>query len=96
MILHPIPGFCYVIMFAFLPMKLDPKLRKALEAIMKERPPMDAQVPIEWLITFPFPNLVVSLGWLEAFKAVCTKHAMGMGARRVIIHGAGHSVHRTG
>jgi len=57
---------------------------------------MDAQVPIEWLITFPFPNLVVSLGWLEAFKAVCTKHAMGMGARRVIIHGAGHSVHRTG
>jgi len=89
-------AFNQAIGFEFMPTTLDPKSRRDMESIMKERLPIDAQVPFERLRAAPFPKLVVSGGWLEIFEAVCNELARGIGAKRVIIQGTGHDVHRTG
>lgn len=89
-------AFNQAIGFEFMPTKLNPKSRRNMESIMKERLPIDAQVPLESLKAAHFPKLVVSGGWLEIFEGVCDKLARGIDAKRVIIRGEGHNVHRTG
>ncbi len=66
-----------------------------LERIV-ERPPMEAEPPVEALARTPFPKLVVSGGHSRAFDAVCDFLTHRLGATRAVIVGRGHSVPRAG
>ncbi len=63
---------------------------------MVERPPWEAEIPLDALAAPPFPTLVVSGGHDPAFDAVCDVLERRLGAERAVIPGAGHSVQRTG
>jgi len=78
------------------PTPLDPEPRRALESMMKERLPFDAQVPFNRLATARFPKLVISGGWSEVFDVVCDEIAERIGGERMVVQGAGHEISRTG
>jgi hypothetical protein len=61
---------------------------------MAERPPWEAQIPVEELAAASFPKLVVSGGHSAAFDAVCDVLEEGLGAERAVLPGAGHSLPR--
>lgn len=82
--------------FEALPMTLDQESRRGVESMMKERIPIDAQVPIEQLKAASFPKLVVSGGWSEVFEATCNELAKRIGAKRAVMKGAGHEAFRAG
>lgn len=62
--------------------------------LMVERPPWDAEVPLERLAGIPI--LAVSGGHSAAFDAVCDVLEARLGAERAVLPGAGHSPHRLG
>jgi pimeloyl-ACP methyl ester carboxylesterase len=53
-------------------------------------------IPLEELARTPYPKLVVSGGHSEAFEAVCDVLGERLGAERVVLPGAGHSIQRLG
>ena len=61
---------------------------------MAERPPWEAEIPLDELATAPFPKLVVSGAHHAAFDAVCDVLEERLGAERAILPGAGHSLPR--
>lgn len=63
---------------------------------MAERPPWEAEIPLDGLRATSFPKLVVSGGHSAAFDAVCDVLERELPAERAIILGAGHSVPRVG
>ncbi len=63
---------------------------------MVERYPWLAEIPLDALAATPFPKLVVSGAHSEAFDAVCDVLQQRLGAERVVLAGAGHSVQRLG
>jgi len=73
---------------------LPPDLAQGARAAMAERPPWEAQIPIEELAAAPFPKLVVSGGHSAAFDAVCDVLEERLGAERAVLPGAGHSLPR--
>jgi ribosomal-protein-alanine N-acetyltransferase len=81
---------------ARLPSPLPPGLAQGTRSLIVERPPVEADPPLEELAPLPFPKLVVSGGHSAAFDAVCGVVAERLGAERAAIAGAGHSVPRTG
>ena len=76
------------------PDPLPPDLAQGARAAMAERPPWEAQIPIEELAAAPFPKLVVSGGHSAAFDAVCDVLEERLGAERAVLPGAGHSLPR--
>ena len=78
------------------PIKLDdplpPALENAARAAMAERPPHEAEIPLETLAAAPFPKLVVSGAHHAAFDAVCEVLAERLGAERAVVAGGGHSI----
>jgi pimeloyl-ACP methyl ester carboxylesterase len=78
------------------PEQLPEWLERGAELLMKERPPFDAEVPMERLREGGFPILVISGGHSEAFEAVCDTLAAEVGAQRAVIPGRGHTVPSTG
>ncbi len=82
--------------FEALPMTMDQESRSGVESMMKERAPTDARVPLDLLKAAPFPKLVVSGGWSEVFEATCNELAKRIGAKRVVMKGAGHEAFRAG
>jgi pimeloyl-ACP methyl ester carboxylesterase len=64
-------------------------LRRGAEALLTERPPHEAQVPLARL---PYPVLVVTGGHEQAFEAVGDVLARELGAERAVAPGAGHAV----
>ena len=76
------------------PDPLPPDLAQGARAAMAERPPWEAQIPIEELAAAPFPKLVVSGGHSAAFGAVCDVLEERLGAERAVLPGAGHSLPR--
>jgi pimeloyl-ACP methyl ester carboxylesterase len=81
---------------ARLPSPLPPDLQQSAALLQVERFPGEAVIPLDELRRAPFPKLVVSGGHHDAFERLCNVIAEGIGARRVVIEGAGHSVQRTG
>jgi pimeloyl-ACP methyl ester carboxylesterase len=78
------------------PSPLPPEVEASVRAMMAERPPWEADVPLAALRDAPFPKLVVSGGHHAAFDAVCDVLERELGAERAVVRGAGHSVARTG
>ena len=75
-----------------LPDRLPPDLEQGVRAAMVERPPWEAQIPLEELAAADFPKLVVSGGHSKAFEAVCDVLEERLPARREVLTGAGHSI----
>ena len=61
---------------------------------MVERAPWEAEIPFAGLAEASFPKLVVSGAHSEAFDAVCDVLEQRLGAERVVLPGAGHSIPR--
>jgi pimeloyl-ACP methyl ester carboxylesterase len=76
--------------------RLSPALLQGAETLMVERPPWEAEIPLDELAATPFPKLVVSGGHSRAFDAVCDVLEARLGAERAVLTGAGHSVQRLG
>lgn len=76
------------------PSPLPPEMERSVQAMMVERPPWEAWIPLGKLATTSFPKLVVSGGHNAAFDAVCDVLEPRMGAERAVLPGAGHSIPR--
>jgi pimeloyl-ACP methyl ester carboxylesterase len=81
---------------AQLPSPLPAPLLQAARLLMVERSPAEAVIPLDELRRAPFPKLVVSGAHSRVFDAVCDVLEDALGAERVVVAGAGHSVPRTG
>jgi pimeloyl-ACP methyl ester carboxylesterase len=77
-----------------LPDPLPPELEAGARAAMAERPPHEAEIPLDLLAQAPFPKLVVSGAHSAVFDAVCDVLESRLGAERVVVPGAGHSIPR--
>jgi pimeloyl-ACP methyl ester carboxylesterase len=77
-----------------LPDALPPALEQGARAAMAERPPWEAQIPLDELAAAPFPKLVVSGAHNRAFDAVCDVLEQHLAAERAVLPGAGHSLPR--
>jgi pimeloyl-ACP methyl ester carboxylesterase len=78
------------------PRELSPELLDGARLLIRERPPWEADPPLDDLARAPFPKLVISGGHSEAFEAVCDTLAQRVGAERAVIAGRGHTVPSTG
>jgi pimeloyl-ACP methyl ester carboxylesterase len=76
------------------PSPLPPEMERSVQAMMAERPPWEAQIPLGKLAATAFPKLVVSGGHNPAFDAVCDELERSLGAERAVLPGAGHSIPR--
>jgi len=68
---------------------LPPDLAQGAEALLRERPPTEAEIPLEPL---PYPVLVVTGGHEQAFEAVGDVLARELHASRAVLPGTGHAV----
>ena len=78
------------------PDDLPDELLHGVELLKRERPPWEAEIPMERLAGGDFPALVLSGGHSPAFEAVCDALAEGVSAEREVIRGRGHTVPSTG
>jgi pimeloyl-ACP methyl ester carboxylesterase len=76
------------------PSPLPPEVEGSVRALMVERAPWEAVIPLETLEAAPFPKLVVSGAHSPAFDAVCDVLEQRLGAERAVLAGAGHSLPR--
>lgn len=76
--------------------RFTPELLQGAGTLRVERPPQEAELPLDELRTAPFPILAVSGGHEPAFEAVCDVLAERAGSERAVLPGAGHSVQRLG
>src|SRR5206468_3238778 len=63
-------------------------------AALAERPPNEAEIPLDTLAETPFPKLVLSGAHSAAFDAVCDVLEETLNAERAVLPGAGHSLPR--
>jgi pimeloyl-ACP methyl ester carboxylesterase len=88
-------GFFLPLVGSQLPLgNLAPALLQGARAAMAERSPVEAEIPFAELRERGFPILVVSGGHHPAFDAVCDVLVEQLGAERVVLPGAGHSLPR--
>jgi pimeloyl-ACP methyl ester carboxylesterase len=88
-------GFLAIVGSAMpLPDPLPPVLEQGAQAAQVERPPWEAEIPLDELAATPFPKLVVSGAHHAAFDAVCDVLEQRLGAERAVLPGAGHSLPR--
>ena len=78
------------------PGRLTPALIQGARTLMVERPPWEAEIPLDELAAAPFLKLVVSGAHSAAFDAVCDVLEERLGAQRAVLPGAGHSPQRLG
>jgi pimeloyl-ACP methyl ester carboxylesterase len=78
------------------PERLEGELLAGVRLLMAERPPWEADPPLEELGARPFPKLVISGGHSAVFEAVCDAVATRLHARRAVIRGRGHTIPATG
>ncbi len=76
-----------------LPDPLPAERERLVRAVMAERPPWEADPPLETLSAAPFPKLVVSGAHNPAFDAVCDVLEERLEAERFVVPGAGHAAH---
>jgi pimeloyl-ACP methyl ester carboxylesterase len=78
------------------PGQLEGELAHGAALLARERPPWESEPPLAALRDAPFPKLVISGGHSPVFEAVCDAIAEGMGARRALVAGRGHTIPLTG
>lgn len=78
------------------PAELDGELLQGARLLMRERPPWEADPPLEALAGAAFPKLVLSAGHSPVFEAVCETVAKRMLAKHVVIAGRGHTIPAVG
>ena len=76
------------------PSPLPSATEAAVRALMVERAPWEAEIPLDVLAAAPYAKLVVSGSHNAAFDAICDALAAGLGAERRVVPGAGHSIPR--
>lgn len=76
------------------PSPLPPELEQGSRALIAERGPWEAEIPLDALAETPFPKLVVSGAHHPAFDAICDALERGLRAERLVLPGHGHSVQR--
>jgi pimeloyl-ACP methyl ester carboxylesterase len=74
------------------PEELPDWLERGARHVMAERPPWEAEIPLDALAAAPFPKLVISGDHDPAFEAVCDVLAVRIGARREVLPGRGHTI----
>jgi pimeloyl-ACP methyl ester carboxylesterase len=78
------------------PDPLPPALEQGVRTTMAQRPPWEANIPLDALKRTSFPKLVISGGHHGAYEAVCDVLHRELKTERATIRGAGHNVQRTG
>jgi pimeloyl-ACP methyl ester carboxylesterase len=76
------------------PERLAPEFEAAVRAAMVERPPHEAEIPLERLAAAPFPKLVVSGAHNPALDAVAAVLERELPAARAVLPGARHNLPR--
>jgi pimeloyl-ACP methyl ester carboxylesterase len=76
------------------PSPLPPELEQGARALMAERGPWEAEIPLAQLRERPFPKLVVSGAHHAAFDAICDVLERELPAERAVLPGAGHTAQR--
>jgi pimeloyl-ACP methyl ester carboxylesterase len=76
------------------PSPLGPELEQGARALMVERGPWEAEIPLDTLAAARFPKLVASGNHHAAFEAICDALEERLPAERVVLEGFGHSVQR--
>ncbi len=76
------------------PSPLSPELEQGVRALIAERGPWEAEIPLARLAAAPFPKLVVSGAHHAAFDAICDVLEHALSADRVDLPGFGHSAQR--
>ena len=76
------------------PSPLTPALEQGTRALMAERGPWEAEIPLAELRALAFPKLVVSGAHHAAFDAICDVLEREIEAGRAVLPGAGHAVQR--
>lgn len=79
-----------------IPSPLPDWLARGTAHAMRERPPWEAEIPLETLARAPFPKLVISGAHSDAFEAVCDALADRVKARRAHVPGRAHSIPSAG
>ena len=74
------------------PSPLPPDVEQGARALVNERLPSEAEIPLATLRAAPFPKLVVSGGHSALFDGVCDVLEAQLPAQRVVLAGAGHSI----
>ena len=77
-----------------LPDPLPPEIEAGARAALVERPPHEAEIPLDELAAAPFRKLVVSGGHSAALDAICDVLERRLGAERAVLTGAGHAIPR--
>ena len=78
------------------PEQLDGELLHGVRLLMRERPPWEADPPLELLRTGEFPKLVISGGHSPVFERVCDVLAERLQAERATVVGRGHTIPSNG
>lgn len=73
------------------PSPLPPELEQGARALVAERGPWEAEIPLAELAARPFPTLVVSGAHHAAFDAICDVLERALGAERLVLAGHGHN-----
>ena len=74
------------------PPTVAPGNEQGAQALMVERPPWEAEIPLDKLAAAGFPVLVCSSGGHPAYEAVCDVLERELHARRAVLPGAGHGL----
>jgi pimeloyl-ACP methyl ester carboxylesterase len=78
------------------PGEFTPELLQGARTLLVERYPWRAEIPLDELAETRFPKLVVSGAHSVVFDKVCDVLEQRLGAERIVLAGAGHSVQRVG
>ena len=73
------------------PSPLPPELEQGVEALMRERGPWEAEIPLAELASLRLPTLVVSGAHSRAYETICDVLERELHAERVVIPGHGHN-----
>lgn len=76
------------------PSPLPTPLLQGAIALIGERGPWEAEIPLDALASTPFPKLVVSGGHHSAFDAVCDVLTTRLDAELLVLSGHGHTAQR--
>lgn len=76
------------------PSPLPPALEQGTRALVVERGPWEAEIPIAALAEAPFAKLVVSGAHHPAFDAICDVLERELRAEHLVLAGYGHTVQR--
>src|SRR3954470_11798820 len=71
-------------------------LERGARHVMHERPPWEAELPLDALAAAPFGKLVISGDHSPAFETMCDVIAQRIGARRELVTGRAHTIPATG